>query len=63
MKNNFNTLRQYLFENSKYECTKEALDCLFRAVLEPLFCNQSFECTVLIRLDDNNDKKQLLNKI
>ena len=63
MKNNFNTLRQYLFENSKYECTKEALDCLFRAVLEPLFCNQSFECTVLIRLDDNNDKKQLLQRL
>ena len=63
MKNNYNTLLQYLYENSQYECTKETVDGLFRAILEPLFNNQKYESTVLLRLKDSDKKKTQLQRL
>ncbi len=63
MKNNFNTLRQYIYDNYTYECAKETIDGLFRAILQPLFNNLQYECTILLRLNDEEDKKQLLKRL
>ena len=43
MKNKFNTLQKYIFDNSVKEYRKETVNGLFRSILEPIISNQKFE--------------------
>lgn len=63
MKNKFNTLQKYIFENSVKEYHKETINGLFRAILEPVVSNQNFEACVLFRLFDLTEKESLLKRI
>ena len=63
MKNKFNTLQKYIFENSVKEYHKETVDGLFRAILEPVASNQKFESCILFRLLDVNGRESLLKRL
>ena len=50
MKNNYNTLLKYIFNDSvNIEYRKETIDGLFRAILEPVISNQKFEACILFQ--------------
>ena len=63
MKNKFNTLQKYIFENSVKEYHKETVDGLFRAILEPVASNQKFESCILFRLSDVQGCESLLKRL
>ena len=63
MKNKFNTLQKYIFENSVKEYHKETVNGLFRAILEPVASNQKFESCILFRLLDVNGRESLLKRL
>lgn len=63
MKNKFNTLQRYIFENSVKEYNKEAVNGLFRAILEPVVSNQNFESCILIRLFDIEEIESLIKRL
>lgn len=63
MKNKFNTLQKYIFENSVKEYHKETVDGLFRAILEPVASNQKFESCILFRLFDIEGRESLLKRL
>ncbi len=63
MKNKFNTLQKYIFENSVKEYRKETINGLFRAILEPVVSNQKFESFILFRLLDLKDKESFLKRL
>ena len=52
MKNNFNTLLKYIFNESvNIEYRKETINGLFRAIIEPVISNQKFESCILFKLE------------
>ena len=63
MKNKFNTLQKFIFENSVKEYHKETVDGLFRAILEPVASNQKFESCILFRLLDVDGRESLLKRL
>lgn len=63
MKNNYNTLHKYIVENSIKEYSKETVDGLFRAILEPVIENQKFESCILFRLFDLGNKESLIKRL
>lgn len=63
MKNNYNTLHQYIFNNSVKEYHKETVNGLFRAILEPVTENQKFESCILFRLFDLEDKISIIKRL
>ena len=63
MKNQINTLRQYIFDHSNKRYRKETVECLLRAVLEPLLTEQNMKACVLLRINDTENKKSLLKRL
>lgn len=63
MKNTFNSLKKYIFENSVKEYNKETVNGLFRSILEPVIANQKFESCILFRLLDLEGKESLLKRL
>ena len=64
MKNNFNTLLKYIFNESvNIEYRKETINGLFRAILEPVISNQKFESCILFKLDEIQDKTSILKRL
>lgn len=63
MKNQFNTLRKYIFENTEKEYRKETVDGLFRSILEPLISNQKLQSCVLFRLLNTTKKESLIKRL
>ena len=64
MKNNYNTLLKYIFNESvNIEYRKETINGLFRTILEPVISNQKFESCILFKLDDVNDKSSMLKRL
>lgn len=64
MKNNYNTLLKYIFNESvNIEYRKETINGLFRAILEPVISNQKFESCILFKLDDISDKSSILKRL
>ena len=63
MKNKFNTLQKYIFDNSVKEYRKETVNGLFRAILEPVVSNQKFESFILFRLLDLKEKENYLKRL
>jgi K+-sensing histidine kinase KdpD len=63
MKNKFNTLRKYIFEGSEKEYTKETINGLFRSILEPVISNQKIEACILLKINEIEDKKSLLQRL
>ena len=63
MKNKFNTLQKYIFDNSVKEYRKETVNGLFRAILEPVVSNQKFESFILYRLFDLKEKESYLKRL
>lgn len=63
MKNNFNTLRRYIYEYSHKEYVKKTLNGLFRAILEPVVSNQKFESCILLRLKDIDEKNSIMQRL
>ena len=63
MKSIFNTLHQYILDNSISDYHRETVKGLFRCVLEPLISNQQFEACVVFRLMDVNDKESILKRL
>ena len=62
-KNNYNTLYQYIYDNSFKEYRKETINGLFRAILEPVIENQKFEACILFRLNDLTDKETIIKRL
>ena len=50
MKNRFNTLKKFIYDNSEKEYHEKTVNGLFRAILEPVISNQKFDACVLLRL-------------
>lgn len=64
MKNNYNTLLKYIFNDSvNIEYRKETINGLFRAILEPVISNQKFESCILFKLDNLDDKSSILKRL
>ena len=64
MKNNFNTLLKYIFNESvNIEYRKETINGLFRAIIEPVISNQKFESCILFKLDEIQDKMSILKRL
>ena len=63
MKNKFNTLHKYIFENSVKQYHKETVNGLFRAILEPVVSNQSFKTCIFFKLSDIENKKSVLRRL
>ena len=64
MKNNYNTLLKYIFNDSvNIEYRKETIDGLFRAILEPVISNQKFEACILLKLNSIQDKQSVLKRL
>ena len=64
MKNNYNTLLKYIFNDSaNIEYRKETIDGLFRAILEPVISNQKFEACILLKLNSVEDKQSILKRL
>ncbi len=63
MNKNYNTLHQYILENSIKEYHKETVNGLFRAILEPLIENQKFESCILFKLSDTSDKESIIKRL
>lgn len=63
MKNKFNTLHQYILDNSINDYHRETVNGLFRSVLEPVISNQKFEAYIVFRLFDLNDKLSVIKRL
>ncbi|MBE7705490.1 MAG: HAMP domain-containing histidine kinase [Cyanobacteria bacterium SIG29] len=63
MKNKYNTLHKYIFDNLSNEYNKETINGLFRSILEPVVSNQKFESCVLVRLLDLNEKEAFIKRL
>ena len=64
MKNNYNTLLKYIFDESvNIEYREETIDGLFRAILEPVISNQKFEACILLKLNSVEDKQSILKRL
>ncbi|MBQ8886565.1 MAG: HAMP domain-containing histidine kinase [Candidatus Gastranaerophilales bacterium] len=64
MKNSYNTLLKYIFNDSvNIEYRKETIDGLFRAILEPVISNQKFEACILLKLNSVDDKQSILKRL
>ncbi|MBQ9246281.1 HAMP domain-containing histidine kinase [bacterium] len=63
MRNKYNTLSKYIFENSEREYRKESIDALFRSILEPIVSNQKIEACVLLRLNEINSFDSLIKRL
>ena len=63
MKNKQNTIQKYILENSVKDYTKETVDGLFRAILEPVISNQKFEALLLFRINELSNKKTYIPKL
>ncbi len=63
MMNKFNTIQKYILDNSVRDYTKETVDGLFRAILEPVISNQKFEALLLFRIKDFSNKKSYIQRL
>ncbi len=63
MKNTFNTLSKYIFENTEKEYRKETIEGLFRAILEPVYLNQNFESIILLKLESKSSYDSLIKRL
>ena len=64
MKNNYNTLLKYIFDESvNIEYREETINGLFRAILEPVISNQKFESCILFKLNNIHDKTSILKRL
>lgn len=63
MINKFNTIQRYILDNSVRDYTKETVDGLFRAILEPVISNQKFEALLLFRIKDISNKKSYIQRL
>ena len=63
MKNKFNTLHKYIFENSVKEYHKETLLGLFRAILEPVIQDQNLDACILFKLNDISEKEAIVKRL
>ena len=63
MKNKYNTIQKYILDNSVKDYTKETVDGLFRAILEPVISNQKFEALLLFRIKDLSNKKSYVQRL
>lgn len=63
MKNNYNTLKKYILDNSVKEYTKETVNSLFRAVLEPIISNQKIQAYVFLRLNNIEEKASIIKRL
>ena len=63
MINKYNTIQKYILENSVKDYTKETVDGLFRAILEPVISNQKFEALLLFRIKDISNKKSYIQRL
>lgn len=63
MKNKYNTIQKYILDNSVRDYTKETVDGLFRAILEPVISNQKFEALLLFRIKDFSNKKSYIQRL
>ncbi len=63
MKNKYNTLKKYLYDNSEKEYNEKTVNGLFRAILEPVISNQKFEACVLLRLLKTEGRESLLKRL
>ncbi len=63
MKNKYNTLSKYIFEYSEREYRRESIEALFRAVLEPVISNQKLESCVLLKLNNYDNCKSLIQRL
>lgn len=63
MKNTFNTLSKYIFENTQKEYRKETVTGLFRAILEPVLLNQNLESIIFLKLVDKTPFNSLIKRL
>lgn len=63
MKNRYNTIQTYILDNSVRDYTKETVNGLFRAILEPVISDQKFEALLLFRIKDLTDKKSYIQRL
>ena len=63
MMNKFNTIQKYILDNSVRDYTKETVDGLFRAILEPVISNQKFEALLLFRIKDFSNKNSYIQRL
>ncbi len=63
MKNKYNTLSKYIYENSEREYRKETIEGLFRSVLEPVVSNQKIESCTLLKLNDLTNFSSVLKRL
>ena len=63
MKNKYNIIQKYILDNSVKDYTKETVDGLFRAILEPVISNQKFEELLLFRIKDLSNKRSYIQRL
>ena len=63
MKNNYNTLKKYIFENSEREYRKETIEGLFRSILDPIASNQKLETLILLKLNDIEPFNSIIKRV
>ncbi len=63
MKNKYNTLHKYIFDNSVKQYHKETINGLFRVILEPIISNQKIESCILLRLNNLEGKESLIRRL
>lgn len=63
MNNKYNTLLQYILDNSINEYHKETVNGLFRSILEPIAENNKLDACVLLRIFDLEEKESLLKRL
>ena len=63
MKNRFNTLKKFIYDNSEKEYHEKTVNGLFRAILEPVISNQKFDACVLLRLLNTEGRESLLKRL
>ena len=63
MKNKYNTLHSFIFDYNNNECTKETVKGLFASVLNPLLQFSEAQACVLLKLNDSEEHKSLLQRL
>ena len=63
MKNKYNTLHSFIFDYNNNECTKETVKGLFASVLKPLLQFSEAQACVLLKLNDSEEHKSLLQRL
>ena len=63
MKKTFNSLKQYIYENSEKQYHEKTITGLFRAITAPVIENQNVTSLILLRLGDLKGKESIIKRL